>query len=396
MYVVIRAGGVGTRLWPLSRQHQPKQLHALTSVKTLLQLSIERVVELVPADHIFVSCNERSAAAVREQLGLVPLDNLIIEPATRDTAAAVGLETVMIAKRDPQAIIASLGSDHVIANIPEFQRVLEVTASAIERQPDHIACIGIAPKQPDTGYGYIELGQEISPEVYQVQSFKEKPDATTAEQFIAAGNYLWNANMFVWRADTLLKLYEQHLPTMYQQLLTLQQHPEQVATVYPQLEKIAVDYGIIEKAQHIVAVAGDFGWNDIGDWARLKQELVEDTKAIVSHGDHLDLDSTNVMVFSDTKRLVATIGVQDLIIVDTPDALLICSNKDSQKVKQLVEQLHQQERHDLLWDGIYGYSLAYVFLVQCSVSVLPITAIIRSIYLVQLPLRFQNKAALKG
>lgn len=348
MYIVIRAGGVGTRLWPVSRNAKPKQLHALTSDKTLLQEAIDRVLDIVPADHIFVSCNQQSEAVIRKDLGAILEHNLILEPALRDTTAAVGLETIKIAQHDPTAIIASLGSDHVITDVAEFQRILRLAEQTITAHPDQIICIGIKPHTADTGYGYIELDGELTSEVYTVTSFKEKPDQTTAQQFMSAGNFLWNANMFVWRADTLLKLYEQFMPTMYQQLQLIQEHPEQLATIYPHLEKVAIDYAIIEKTNKILAIPGNFGWNDIGDWARLKDELVPVEADNYSNGDHIDVGSKNILVFSETDRCIATIGTTDLIIVDTPDALLVCDKFHSQQVKEIVERLKKAKRDNLL------------------------------------------------
>lgn len=348
MHIVIRAGGVGTRLWPVSRNHKPKQLHALTGSKTMIQEAIERVLDVVAPEQIYVSCNSNTEAVVRAELGAILEHNLIVEPALRDTAAAVGLETVMIAKHHPDAIIASLGSDHVIKDTKEFQRILKLAEATIQEHPDHILCIGIKPTHADTGYGYIELADGLSDEVYNVRSFKEKPNEDVAKQFIAAGNYLWNANMFVWRADTLLKLYQAHMPAMYEQLMKIQAEPEQLGVLYPQLEKVAVDYAIIEKAEHILAIPGDFGWNDIGDWARLKDEMVAVEVENYSKGNHLDLGSKNTLVFSETNRLIATIGTTDLIIVDTGDALLVCDKYSSQKVKELVDQLKQQKRLGVL------------------------------------------------
>lgn len=348
MDIVIRAGGVGTRLWPVSRNTKPKQLHALTSHKTLLQEAIERVLGVVSPEHIFVSCNQQSEQLVRAELGAILEHNLIIEPALRDTAAAIGLETITLARRDPQAVIVSLGSDHVITDTAEFQRVLKLAVQVVEHQPDQIVCIGIKPDRPDTGYGYIEIDDVIAPAVHRVRSFTEKPNQAKAQEFLRSGRYLWNANMFVWRADTLLQLYRQHMPQMYQQLLTIQQHPDQLATVYPQVQRVAVDYAIIEKAEHILAIPGNFGWNDIGDWARLKDELVKAEADNYSRGDHIDIDSKNCLVFSETKRFIATIGTTNLMVIDTPDALLVCDKFHSQQVKDIVDRLKQAKRTELL------------------------------------------------
>ncbi|MDP3970335.1 MAG: sugar phosphate nucleotidyltransferase [bacterium] len=347
MYIVIRAGGVGTRLWPVSRTAKPKQLHALTGTDTLLQMSIDRVLDMEAPDHIYVSCSKTTEKNLKEELVGIPDENVIIEPALRDTTAAVGLETIIIAKKDPTAVIASLGSDHVITDKAEFQRILKLAEKVINDKPDHILCIGIAPDAPDTGYGYIELGAETEAEVYEVKSFKEKPDQDTAQEFVHAGNYLWNANMFVWRADTVLDLFKEHQPEMYKQLMSIQDDPSSLETEYPKLEKVAIDYAIIEKTSKILAVPGKFGWNDIGDWSRLKDELSNSNESHVN-AEHLDIDSQNILIHSNTDRLIATIGLKDIIIVDTDDALLVCDKSQSQEVKKIVEELKKGNKKHLL------------------------------------------------
>lgn len=351
MHIVIRAGGVGTRLWPVSRSTKPKQLHALVGDKTLLQQSVDRVLDIAQVDDVYISCNADTAEKIQSEVANVRNENIIIEPALRDTAAAVGLETVMIAKDDPNAIIASLGSDHIIRDTKEFQRILLLAEKAITEQPESILCIGISPEGPDTGYGYIELDAEISPEVFSVKSFKEKPDMATAQGFIDAGNYLWNANMFVWRADTLLKLFEQYQPEMYAKLMQIQENPEAISEIYPTIDKVAVDYAIIENAPSILAVPGNFGWNDIGDWVRLKDELQADAASTTENiikGNNVDESSTNIMVYSDTDRIIATIGLEDLIVVDTEDALLVCHKDRSQDVKEIVNRLKDSNQDNVL------------------------------------------------
>ncbi|MFA5995739.1 MAG: sugar phosphate nucleotidyltransferase [Patescibacteria group bacterium] len=349
MYIVIRAGGVGTRLWPVSRQAKPKQFHALTSRKTLLQEAVDRVADMVPVEHIFVSCNKAAELAVQQQLNINP-QQIISEPVSRDTAAAIGLEAVLIAKQDPTAIVASLGSDHVINDTAEFQRVLKLAEITVQQQPKQIVCIGITPKQPDTGYGYIELGKPVAGEVFQVHSFKEKPSLEIATEFLKSGHYLWNANMFVWRVDTLLKLYQQFMPAMYQQLLEIQANPDKLPEIYARLEKVAVDYAIIERAPHILAMPGSFGWNDIGDWARLKDELApsESDNYVNKPDNHVSIDDKNILIHSETNRVIATLGLKNIIIVDTPDALLVCKKNRSQGVKDLVEILKTRNRLDVL------------------------------------------------
>ncbi len=348
MYIVIRAGGVGTRLWPISRIQKPKQLHALTTQKTLLQESIDRIVDIADIEHIYVSCNVHAETATRQGLGSVLKNNVIVEPDLRETAAAVGLETIMIAKKDPEAVIASLGSDHVITNTEEFQRILKKAEVIINERPDHIVCIGVTPSTPDTGYGYIELADAITDEVYHVSSFKEKPNEVMAKQFLQAGNYLWNANMFVWRADTILKLFAEHQPEMYEKLMMMQANPERIPEVYPSLEKIAVDYAIIEKTNKLLAIPGNFGWNDIGDWGRLLDEVADPNTSNFTKGNQVDIESKNTLVFSDTKRIIATVGLDNIVIVDTEDALLICDKNRTQDVKAIVEKLRESGHTEVL------------------------------------------------
>lgn len=348
MYIVIRAGGVGTRLWPISRLQKPKQLHALTTQKTLLQESIDRVLDITDIEHVYVSCNTQAESAIRQDLGAVLEHNLIIEPELRETAAAVGLETIMIAQKNPEAIIASLGSDHVITDTKEFQRILKKAETVIQEHPDHILCIGVTPTNPDTGYGYIELADTITEEVYHVASFKEKPNESTAKQFVDAGNYLWNANMFVWRADTILKLFKEHQPAMYEKLMRMQADPNTVSEIYPTLEKIAVDYAIIEKTNKLLAIPGNFGWNDIGDWGRLHDELADPETTNYSKGQHIDLNSSNTLVFSETNRMITTVGLENIVIVDTGDALLVCNKNESQEVKAIVDLLRKNGHSNLL------------------------------------------------
>lgn len=356
MKIVIRAGGVGTRLWPVSRETKPKQLHALLSEKTMLQEAIERSFLVSKPEDIYVSANYKCEESIRKELGAVLESNLIliIEPARRDTAAAIGLESIYIAKDDPKAVVASLGSDHAIRKSEEFTRLLKLAEKEIKKRPDNILCLGIKPSYPDAGYGYIELDKEVEKEIYKVKSFKEKPNQKTAEKFVQAGNYLWNANMFVWRIDTILKLYKKYLPKMYEQLMIIKEaigtdkERETLKKIYPKLEKIAVDYAIIEKAEKIIAVPADIGWSDIGDWARLKDQLTEREQDNYIKADHINIDSKNSLIYSETKKLITTIGLENIVIIETDDALLVCDKYRSGDVKKLVDELKKNKKNKYL------------------------------------------------
>lgn len=360
MYIVIRAGGAGSRLWPVSRKQSPKQFHAFTSNRTMLQEAVDRVGDLAPLDRVFISTGAATADLAQSQCPNIPQSNIIIEPARKDTAAAVGLESVILAHQDPEAIVASLGSDHSVRNAVEFQKVLRAAERFIQENPETIVPIGIQPLHPDTGYGYIECGETVATidgeEVYSVVRFTEKPDLATAQSFIADGGFLWNANMFVWKVSTILDLYKKHLPTMYEQLMVIAQSigtPQQqevIDRVYPELERIAIDYAIIEKAHSIASIPANIGWNDIGDWSRLKDELAADAREnIAMNADHIAVDTYNTLVYREgTKKVVATIGLDDMVIVDTPDALFVAKKTRTQDVKAIVEDLEKQQKDNLL------------------------------------------------
>lgn len=360
MIIVLRAGGVGSRLWPVSREHNPKQFHALTSERTMLQESYDRLKGLAGPKEIYVSTSVALQDRVRAQLPIVDREHMILEPARKDTAAAIGLESLIIAHRNPGAIVASLGSDHSVKDTAEFQEVLRTAELYIEKHPEYIVPIGIQPTSPDTGYGYIQCGEVLeridSRPIFQVTRFTEKPEEADAKRFLSEGSYLWNANMFVWNVDTILGLYKQYMPEMYEQLETIQralgteEQERVIAEIYPQMEKIAIDYAIIEKAGSIAAIAADIGWSDIGDWARLKDELAHTEMENVSiDANHVALKTHNTIVYTTKKgKTIATIGLDHLIVIDTEDALLICDKYDSQQVKDIVELLKKNHKSDIL------------------------------------------------
>lgn len=358
MKIVIRAGGVGSRLWPMSRESQPKQLQRLISHRTMLEDALLRVKALAKPQDIFVSCNTACARVAQETLKEIPGSNVIVEPARRDTAAAVGLESIYIRRQDPQAIVASLGSDHSIKREEEFRKMLKLAEEFVRRHPKELVLLGVKPTYPDTGYGYIRLGEALDTfegkNLYRVDHFTEKPDVGTAKEFIKEGNYLWNANMFVWRVDTILDLYKKYMPEMYALLMKIEtaigtaEEAKTLAEVYPQMEKIAVDYAILEKSKQISALSADIGWSDIGDWARLKDEMTDLESDNLIRAEHISIETKNSLVYGPDKKMIVTIGVENLVIVDTPDALLVCDKYHAMDVKKIVDQLKENNREDLL------------------------------------------------
>ena len=356
--VVIPAGGGGTRLWPRSRQATPKQFLDVVSERTMLQETADRVRKLVPPERVFVITNARHLAPVREQLPDVPLENIVGEPQGRDSAPAIGLMAAVLEKRlGPDTVMAVLPADHVIPDDAHFRDILRRAAQVA--QDGWLVTLGIPPTAPDTGFGYIQGGDTISEEqglsAYRVRQFKEKPSQDVAEQYLSAGGYFWNAGMYIATVGTLRALYQAHLPQMeaaFGHIVEALGTPQQEAVlkkVFPTLEKISVDYGISEKADKVAVIPADIGWNDVGDWSRLAEVLAksghEEENIVI--GQHVGVDTQGALIYSPS-RLIATIGLSDIIVIDTPDAILICPKSRSQDVKQIVEELKARGRHEML------------------------------------------------
>lgn len=348
---VIRAGGVGTRLWPYSRQSRPKQFHAMAGDRTMLQDAVERILPLASMQDIFVSTGAAQQDLVRQQLPDLPEEHLIIEPALRNTGPAVALECALLAARWPGCTIASLGSDHYIGKPEEFCDLLTAAAAACEEHPAYLYTIGVKPVRPETGYGYIRKGSVLcqidTTPVYEATEFTEKPDDATATTYVDSGEYLWNTNMFVWRSDTVLGLFATHQPEIHERagrIGAVSGQPQKLATVlaheYPQMPSIAVDNAIIEPAPHVATLEGELNWGDIGSWAALTDVLAPDANGNLLKGNIVALDSGNVTVYGgDEEKVIALVGVEDLVIVDTKDALLVCRKQDAQRVRDVLDRL---------------------------------------------------------
>lgn len=356
--IVIRAGGTGTRLWPLSRQKSPKQFSKLIDSKTMLQETVSRVLGVVGFKDIYISTNKKLTSEVKKQIPRIISKNIIIEPDKRDTAAAIGLESIYIRKKYPEAIIASLGSDHLIKSEKNFRKTLKNAYEMVRQHQEYLTCVAVYPTYPDTGYGYIKLGKVLDEvnynEMYKVDKFIEKPDFGRAKKFIKEGNYLWNGNMFIWKAETILKYYKKLLPKMYQGLekiekvLDTKNEKKVLENVYPKLEKISVDHAIMEKADKVAACSLSAGWSDIGDWSTLKDELTLKNKQNLINAEHIGIDTENTLVYGNKKKLIATIGIENLIIVDTENALLVCDKNRAQEVKKIVEKLEKKNERRYL------------------------------------------------
>ncbi len=351
-YAVILAGGRGERFWPLSRHHRPKQLLRLVGEQTLLAQAVDRLAGLIPPERVYVVTNQDLVEACRIAAPRVPPEQIIGEPVGRDTAAAAALGAALIKARDPQAAFCILTADHVIGDEDTFRATLRESLALARRAP-WLCTIGIPPTEPSTGYGYIEVGdplEEAGGIVFQrAKRFVEKPDAATAQRYLEAGTFCWNSGMFIWSVSTLEAALRQHCPGLAALIAELTPHvgsPRwelELKRVYERLDKISIDYALMEKADNIVMVRGTFAWDDVGSWPALANHFPADSAGNVVIGDAVTQDAHTNIIYSQG-RLTALIGVQDLVVVQAEDATLICPRDQAQQVKKVVEQLKQNER----------------------------------------------------
>lgn len=349
MYALILAGGSGTRLWPHSRSARPKQFLSLKGGVTMLQETVNRVLPLVPLRQIIVATGAAYAEIVAEQLPELPRENLLIEPCGRGTAPCIGLAAMQLRRRDPGAVMAVLSADHQIERPRVFREQLAI-AERMAAQ-GHLVTLGITPTAPATGYGYIERGgllhQEGGHAVYRVQRFVEKPDLPTATRYVESGSFVWNAGMFVWRADRILEELERHRPRLAFDLAAIDAAAETphaqaaMETIWPDIEDVAIDVAVMERTERAVVIPADIGWSDVGDWAALAEVLPQDTDGNATIGTTLSIDTRNTLIYGNG-RLVATIGVEDLVIVDTHDVVLVCPRSRVQDVKAMVAAVRRQ------------------------------------------------------
>lgn len=357
-YAIVMAGGGGTRLWPVSRKDRPKQLLPLLGEQTLLRSTIARLEDLFTPDRVFIVTVEEQAEEIRRQVPQIPGENYLIEPAPRGTASVAGLAAIVLQRRDPEAVMALLPSDHYIRNGDLFRYVLREAMEVAGR--GFLVTLGINPLSPSTAYGYIQQGKPLDETlkypVYHVERFTEKPDEKTAQQFLRSRAHSWNSGMFVWRADVIMNEISRQMPRLKTALEDLArawataQQEERMLEIWPRLETQTIDYGIMEHAEKVVVVpAGGLGWSDVGAWDTLFEVLLPDMHGnVASSAQHLAVETHNTLVYGQTAdRLIVTIGIDDTVIVDTGDVLLICKSDQAQKVREVVEHLrkHNQEKY---------------------------------------------------
>src|SRR5436190_2261257 len=346
IYALILAGGSGERFWPLSRRARPKQLLRLVSDKTLLEETLARLEGLVPNERILVLTNAEQESAVRKLLGNFPKENIIAEPAKRDTAAAVALGTGWVVARDHAATMLILPADHVISNQVAFQESLALAADAAE-ETGELVTIGIKPTWACPGYGYIEQGTPVrlrkrSDAVHRVLRFREKPNLDLAESFLRKGNFRWNAGMFVWSVPTVLREFNRHAPELadfISQIRAPENFEKALRERFSKLPRISFDYAIMEKAHRVLVVEASFDWDDIGSWRAVANYFEKDKHGNTANRAITALDSSNNIVFEEDATSVALLGVNDLIVVRTPDALLICHRHQAERIKDLIGKI---------------------------------------------------------
>jgi mannose-1-phosphate guanylyltransferase len=349
------AGGTGTRLWPFSRRDSPKQSLKLVGDRTMFQHAVDRLTPSFQSDRIFVVAGAEHVAALMAQAPELPADNFIVEPEGRGTAACIGLAAMTLRRQDPEAIMAVLTADHFIREEARFRRVLDAAGEVAGL--GHLVTLGITPSSPSTGYGYVKQGEVLGAigdfPFYRVDRFTEKPELETARRMVESGTYSWNSGMFIWRVERILGEFERQMPEFYAQLMQIDAalatpgFDEVLGRIWPQVEKQTIDYGVMEGARDVVVIPVDIGWSDVGSWASLSELLPADDAGNVVVGPHVGMDTDDTLVFGG-KRLIATIGLERMVVVDTDDALLICPRGREQEVRDIVRRLEREGRWEYL------------------------------------------------
>ena len=363
MYAVIMAGGSGTRFWPLSREKMPKQLLKIGGEDTLIRETVGRVLPLIEIKDIFIVTNQSLAESINYQLsskfGGSWDDNFILEPEAKNTAPALGLAALHLERVDPESVMVVLAADHFIRKSDDFLNLIRKAVEAA--RCGYPVTLGIKPSRPQTGYGYIKAGEKIAhsswvvadSEVYNIERFVEKPNLETAKEYLKNGGYYWNSGIFIWKTKALLSEIEKHHPTLHQGLTEIRksigsdQETDVVRKVFKELESISIDYAVMEKTDRAAVIPADIGWSDVGSWTALDDVSERDASGNVITGNVIDVGSRDSIVYAE-KRLVATIGLRDAVVVDTPDATLVCSKDRAQDVKKVVDELKKRKAEEHL------------------------------------------------
>ncbi|GAA4300193.1 mannose-1-phosphate guanylyltransferase [Compostibacter hankyongensis] len=355
-YVVIMAGGIGSRFWPMSRTHLPKQfLDILNTGKSLIQWTYERFSQFITPDHIFVVTHQQYTGTVREQLPELPVQNIVAEPSRKNTATCIAYISYKILREDPSANIICAPADHLIVDATAFTKVCLEALGFVKNHPA-LLTLGIKPTRPDTGYGYIQYETEaVSDNVYKVKTFTEKPNRELARTFMESGDFLWNAGIFVWNVKSIVAAFRAHLPEISelfeaeQDKLNTPAEAESIAFIYSQCTNVSIDYGIMEKADNVYVIPANFGWSDLGTWASAYDNLEKDyLDNAVSGKNVVVIDATKCMVSAPHDKLIVLQGLNDFIVIDTPDVLLICRKENEQQIKEYVAEVKRNKGEKFL------------------------------------------------
>jgi mannose-1-phosphate guanylyltransferase len=356
-YAVIMAGGGGTRLWPLSRRDTPKQLLKIYKDKSLFRIALDRLKGLLDFDHIYVVTVEEQIAKLKEEAPELPLHNFLIEPMPKGTASVVGMAATYLQKIDPDAVMAVLTADHVIENVPYFQELLaEAKTAATEGL---LVTLGIEPTFPATGYGYIEAGEKISGLLngFRVKRFKEKPDPETAKKYLKSDSFYWNSGMFIWSVAAILDEFSKQMPELHEKLKLIQTRIQEdysiggITDIWETIQPQTIDYGIMEGASDVIVLsARGLGWNDVGSWDSLFEILEADQDGNIQLARHVvNVDSKDIFIQStDEEKMIAVVGLKDIVIVDHENTLLICKRGETQKVRQVIKKIKEKGLNNYL------------------------------------------------
>ena len=348
LHAVIMAGGSGTRFWPASRMGLPKQLLKLVGERTMIQATVDRLGTLVPPERTLVVTSARLIDAVAEQLPQLPRMSIVGEPCKRDTAACIGLAALMVSCHDPHAVMVVMPSDHAIATDQDFQAAIGAAVELVEAAPQRIVTFGILPTYPSESFGYIERGEPLGGGAYSVRKFREKPQADVAREYVAAGNFYWNAGIFVWRASTILSALDEYQPAMLARLKTIvaasdsPDFAQVFAREFAAIQGVSIDYAVMEHARDVAVIEATFSWDDVGSWQSIARLQGADPHGNTIEGRHLGVSTTGTIVRTTDEHLVVTLGVSDLIVVHTPDATLVARKDDEESIRQIVRLMEQR------------------------------------------------------
>jgi mannose-1-phosphate guanylyltransferase len=351
---VIMAGGKGERFWPKSRSNMPKQFLSLTADGcTMIQLTAHRLLPLVSYEDMFIVTNKDYMELVKEQLPDIPEENILAEPLSRNTAPCIGFAVAVISQKYEDTVMLVLPSDHLV----KFEELyVDTLTQAVEaaKEDNNLVTVGITPTYPETGYGYINFGKaETHHGIYVVKKFVEKPDIHKAKEYLASGQYLWNSGMFAWKLSTILKKFETLLPDIHQGIIKIgqayntKQYEQVLEQCFNEFKSVSIDYGIMERSEHIYTILGNFGWDDVGSWLALERVEKSNEHGNIVRGDIITINTKDSIIFGE-KKLIAVVGLNDVVIIDTDDALLICAKHSAQNVKKIVDNLKICNRNELI------------------------------------------------